>query len=267
MRFIMNMWMLLMGLVRKWMRPASGMVGNRAARCLCVMLAAFWVSPAALRAQEAPAVKPGGLYRMTYLTAEHDFSHGYAFLLRVSNGQKRYMVSPHHSLGKEAGLPFQIPPDTIDKMFAAVVAVGQEPPHPFLRLNDYLFIPDVRPTDKRGADKDLCIFRVPTEDAPGAGFELRKTPVRKGDTLWLYTKFPDTHDARLHKVVVAWESANEIRYHFKDSETDLKGLDGSPLLDADGKVAVMHQGFFKSPSGYLFGFGTPARSIYKATGW
>lgn len=211
-------------------------------------------------AQDAGVAVPNDvLLKPTYLSANYSLTSGAAFVLASQSGNL-YLVTCHSVFSKNSGLDRQWTPDQISSVVVAAVGVSTSNPTHVVFAQPYVPVPDARPTDDNGSERDIALFRViRTPNQPSLNVETK--PISMSDRVYILTKPEDSMTPVLIPARIAWFSSNEIRYLFDDPNVQLVDCFGCPVLSEDGNVVAMHLGQFVSKTGRAYGFSTPASAI------
>ena len=205
------------------------------------------------------AVPGDVMVKATYLSANYSLTSGSGFIL-ASPGGNLYLVTCHSVFSKNSGLDRQWTPDQISSVVVAAVGVSTSNPSHVVLAQPYVPVPDARPSDDNGSERDIALFRVVrSENQPSLSAETN--PVAMGDRVYILIKPEDSMTPVLIPATIAWFSSNEIRYLFDDPNVQLVDCFGCPVLSENGGVVAMHLGQFVSKSGRSYGFSTPAASI------
>lgn len=211
-------------------------------------------------AERRPDPPENVLFRPNFLTPDLSHYAGLAFRLRHEASGQHFLVTGHSLFSPAYGLDVQMTASDIARVIVAAIGVSCTDRNKIVVAQPYVPIPDARPYDDKGSERDLALFRISAK-AGEPSLLLDPAPPILGDRVWIYVKYSGSPRIGLEPASIAWISPREIRYLLDNKSADLRNTTGAPLLDIDGRVVGMHLGTFVSSSGRTFGFGCPAAAI------
>ena len=233
-----------------------GMAGAFAAAMAGAALAGY---PAAAR----PELPPDVVFRPTFLTADYSHGGGTAFVMRLPESGRVFLVSTHRVFGPAGGFDHQLSGADVARVFVAVAAVSAGKSRLAILAGSPVAIHDARVADAAGSERDLSLFPLETW-----GFAPTLVPergaVRRGDRVWLAVKSLETETVELRGATISELRRREIRYRLHDQEADYGGTSGAPLLAENGRLLGMHLGILRNEAGQRFGHACPVWAIEEA---
>jgi hypothetical protein len=207
-------------------------------RALLLSVLALCLAHADLRAD---VTRPsGGLYKPTFLLADHSFAAGTAFTTEVSSNGKKYwlLVSCHHVLdGKADEIRRTVGLSMTDR---AEVIIASRP----------LLIPGARSVDLIGVDGEISAFILSAKPiSPTLKLSSARTTV--GMRVRLYARLFNQSEPAIYLGTVVNVSDERIAYVLDDSSIEIGGTSGAPLLNDAGEVIGINASGARQQDGTL----------------
>jgi hypothetical protein len=190
---------------------------------------------------DEPKVPQNVLVKPTFLLANGSWSGGTAFLLRSADRPEVLLVTCHHLFGPATGREKQMTNQEIARDVRGAVGLSMQDGATILVAPKYLKVPAARAMDENGAERDLALFVVRSEEKLPALELADGAPPRVGQTVYVFARLRSEERPRLLEAVVAQVAENWLLYAFKD-KLDLAGTSGAPVLDEKGRVVGMNVG-------------------------
>lgn len=230
---------------------------------LC-LLAVFAVSSA--RAQ--PSVPPHIACKPTFLLAHESFFGGTAFVARVPGGKRNVLVTCHHLFGPATGRDEQMSGADVARDVVGVAGVSLTDGRTVLTAGPALAVPEARPLDERGCDRDVALFLIPPPVPPAtasASLPLATRPARTGDRVWLLFRVRGRDAPGLYRAKITNVSPAQVEFEFAETELELRGSSGAPLLNDAGDVVAVNVGGGREGR-RLVGMGCPSAAVLAVIG-
>lgn len=217
-------------------------------------------------AQTAPTVAPCSVLEPRFTVDGKSVAAGKMFALKV--GEKTLLLTAHHLLGPNGGLPAQLGPDEVVAKVASVgLTDASDGKTSCGRSVKALKVAGAAPMAGGDASTDLAVFvpaPVETKDrlttTALAPLALAAAAPKVGDPVWLASRVQGREGMAWAAKVVEVQ-ANALYLEYADKELDLTATSGAPILDAKGAVVGLNLGGGKMDDGALIGAASPVGAL------
>ena len=212
-------------------------------------------------AEGPPKVPTDAVVKPTFMSGYDSFSGGTAFVCEVPGHDGLLLLTAHHLFGSACGLDHEYTWEEMPTAWPAVTGLSIDDPARYVTSAAPLAIPGAHALDDKSYDKDLAAYRVPAENKLPS-LRLATAQPKVHETVFLYARQRGEAKLRFFRATVFPSGNSEFMYLFDDSDINLAGTSGAPVLNASGEVVAINIGGTKAAD-RLFGFGNSCLSIAK----